>query len=91
MISPMPTESEIRAKLDRLAKSRGSSLAALSRMIGRNPAYLQQFVQRGTPRRLDEDDRLTLAQFFGVNEREFGARDPWSPDGAPTTQIRQSA
>jgi phage repressor protein C with HTH and peptisase S24 domain len=59
------------------AERRGTSLAALSRMIGRNPAYLQQFVKRGTPRRLDEVARRQLAAFFGVDEGVLGglARD----------------
>ena len=62
-----------------LADHHQESLASLSRMIGRNPAYLQQFISRGTPRRLDEDDRLVLAKFFDIDERELGARDPWVP------------
>lgn len=53
-------------------------------MLGRNPAYLQQFVACGSPRKLDEDDRLKLAQFFQIDERELGARDPWSPADTET-------
>jgi len=68
-----------RLRLTMLAADRGASLAALSRMIGRNAAYLQQYVERGTPRRLGEDDRLALAQHFMVDERELGAREPWTP------------
>ena len=56
-----------------MADAMGASLAALSRMIGRNPSYLQQFVQRGTPRRLDEDARARLAAFFGIDESLLGA------------------
>lgn len=58
--------------LEALAAARGVSLSELSRLIGRNLAYLQQFVRRGTPRRLDERDRATLAQFFGVDEALLG-------------------
>jgi hypothetical protein len=68
-----------RIRIDELAAANGKSLAELSRLIGRNVAYLQQFVRRGTPRRLPEDERLALAQLFQVDERELGARDPWSP------------
>lgn len=56
-----------------MAEKAGASLAALSRMIGRNPAYLQQFVQRGTPKRLDEEARGRLAAFFGIDETLLGA------------------
>lgn len=70
---------QVRTKLRQLADDRGESLAALSRRLGRNTAYLHQFVTRGTPVKLDEDDRLTLAQHFGIDERELGAREPWSP------------
>ena len=58
--------------LEALAAARGVSLSELSRLLGRNVAYLQQFVRRGTPRRLDERDRATLAQFFGVEEALLG-------------------
>jgi repressor LexA len=63
---------DARAALIRLSAARGESLAELSRMLRRNAAYLQQFVQRGTPRRLAEDDRRLLARHFGVDELELG-------------------
>ncbi|MFN3519432.1 MAG: peptidase S24, partial [Sphingomonas sp.] len=58
--------------VERLAAARGISLSELSRLLGRNLAYLQQFVRRGTPRRLAEADRRVLAQFFGVDETLLG-------------------
>ena len=41
-----------RAALARLIEERGEDYAGLSRLIGRNPAYIQQFIKRGSPRRL---------------------------------------
>ncbi|WP_100260889.1 S24 family peptidase [Qipengyuania seohaensis] len=64
-----------RARLVELAESNRTSLSALSSMLGRNPSYLQQFVRKGSPRRLEEQDRRRLAEFFGVDEVELGA-DP---------------
>ena len=64
-----------RARLVELAESNRTSLSALSSMLGRNPSYLQQFVRKGSPRRLEEQDRRKLAEFFGVGEVELGA-DP---------------
>ena len=61
-----------RAALARLAAARGDSLAALSAMLGRNAAYLQQYVKRGSPRRLAEDDRRLLAQYLGVEDHVLG-------------------
>ncbi|QKR99528.1 S24 family peptidase [Sphingomonas sp. CL5.1] len=61
-----------REALMRLASARGVSLAALSAMLGRNVAYLQQFVGRGSPKRLAEEDRRALAAFFDVEERVLG-------------------
>jgi len=55
------------------AKARGASLSALSRMLGRNTTYLQQFVTKGSPRKLEEEDRQKLAQFLGVEEAKLGA------------------
>lgn len=63
---------DTRQRLLDLALRRGVSLAALSRMIGKNPTYLQQFVRKGSPRKLEEEDRGRLARFFGVDEAELG-------------------
>jgi phage repressor protein C with HTH and peptisase S24 domain len=63
---------DARSTLAGLADEAGTSLAWLSRALGRNDAYLQQFVKRGTPRRLDEEDRRWLAAYFNVDERTLG-------------------
>ncbi len=70
----------VRRKIEQLAETQQRSLAEASLAIGRNAAWLQQYLRRGTPRILPEDDRLKLAQLFSVNERELGARDPWRPE-----------
>lgn len=62
-----------RLRLLSLAEERGVSLAGLSRLIGKNASYLQQFVRKGSPRKLEENDRATLARFFGVAEVELRA------------------
>ena len=60
-----------RDRLLELARRQGTSLAGLSEMIGRNPTYLQQFIRKGSPRKLEERDRRVLAGFFGVDEAEL--------------------
>ncbi|TCQ02178.1 hypothetical protein C8J40_1215 [Sphingomonas sp. PP-CC-3A-396] len=75
----MPILLNPRMRLPQLANEQGKSLANLSATIGRNPPYLQQFVARGSPRRLPEDERRHLAIVLNIDERELGARDPWSP------------
>jgi phage repressor protein C with HTH and peptisase S24 domain len=62
-----------RERLLELASARSVSLAQLSALIGRNASYLQQFVRKGSPRKLEEGDRRVLAQFFGVDESALGA------------------
>lgn len=62
----------VRDTLDRLIRDRGEDYAALSRLIGRNPAYIQQFIRRGSPRKLAEDDRKLLARYLGVDESLLG-------------------
>ncbi|SEJ01140.1 Phage repressor protein C, contains Cro/C1-type HTH and peptisase s24 domains [Sphingobium sp. AP50] len=63
---------DARMALDRLIADRGENYADLSRLIGRNPAYIQQFIKRGSPRKLDEEDRRILARYFGVAEQMLG-------------------
>ena len=65
-------------KLASLARAKGASLASLSRMLGRNPTYLQQYVSKGSPRKLEEEDRSKLARFFDVPEAELGAPKEFS-------------
>ena len=62
-----------RSKLLQLVGDSGASLSGLSELIGRNPTYLQQFIRKGSPRKLEENDRRTLARFFGIDEAELGA------------------
>lgn len=72
--------SDPRERLLELSAERGVSLAQLSALIGRNPAYLQQFVRKGSPRKLEEGDRAALARFFGVGQGELGASEEKSSD-----------
>jgi phage repressor protein C with HTH and peptisase S24 domain len=73
MVKPDETHPDgARARLLELSQQRGVSLARLSDMLGRNASYLQQFIRKGSPRKLEEGDRRTLATFFGVAEEELG-------------------
>jgi hypothetical protein len=63
---------DARAALGRLIDERGEDYAGLSRLLGRNPAYIQQYIKRGSPRRLAEADRRLLARYFGVDETVLG-------------------
>src|SRR6476661_7603993 len=68
-----------RRTLERLCVERGEDFASLSRMLGRNSAYIQQFVRRGVPKRLGEEERGKLARYFGVSESLLGG-----PQEGPT-------
>jgi hypothetical protein len=80
-----------RAALAALATARGDSLAALSAMLGRNAAYLQQFVRRGSPRVLAERDRRLLSDYFGVAESVLGAIEAPGPFRLPRLDVAASA
>lgn len=69
-------QSDARQRLLELSQARGASLASLSELLGRNASYLQQFIKKGSPRKLEEGDRRTLAQFFGIDEGELGGPLP---------------
>lgn len=80
--------SDPRQRLLQLSTERGASLSALSDLIGRNSTYLQQFIRKGSPRKLEETDRRTLARFFGVDESELGAPEEFSSPAATTKPLR---
>jgi len=68
------SEQHARGRLQDMARKNGASLAGLSRLIGRNPAYLQQYVTRGSPRHLDEPDLRKIAEFLGISPRVIETR-----------------
>ncbi|HET9335768.1 MAG TPA: S24 family peptidase [Sphingomicrobium sp.] len=61
-----------RQVLERLCAERGENFASLSRLIGRNDAYIQQYLRKGTPRQLRERERRTLARYFQIPESMLG-------------------
>ena len=66
-----------------------TNLRTASLAIERNAAYLHQFVHRGTPKVLAEDDREALAEHLGCSPdllkhgRGFGRRARPNPKPAP--------
>ncbi len=86
-----------RAELARLIAKHRVEYAHLSRLIGRNAAYIQQFIKRGVPRKLAEEDRRKLARYFDVDETLLGGPGK-APDASadsliaiPRYDIRASA
>lgn len=65
--------SDPREALRRLTVERGEDFSSLSKLVGRNAAYIQQYIRRGTPKRLPERERRILARHFGVSEQVLGA------------------
>ena len=91
MVKPDKTPPDgTRARLLELSQQRGVSLARLSDMLGRNASYLQQFIRKGSPRKLEEGDRRTLATFFGVAEAELGGgSEPSQENSYAQTRMRR--
>ena len=88
----MPNEP--RKALERLCAERGEDFAGLSRLLGRNPAYIQQYIRRGTPKRLKEEERRKLARYFGVSESLLGGPAGRPAEGmvaVPRTSARAAA
>lgn len=61
-----------RTALDGLIRKNHDDYSGISRLLGRNAAYIQQYIKRGSPRSLDERDRAVLARYFGVDEVILG-------------------
>lgn len=67
----MENTEEIRKKIARLINERGLNYAQVSLALGKNIAYIQQFIKNGSPRRLGEVERQKLAQILRVDEQEL--------------------
>jgi SOS-response transcriptional repressor LexA len=46
-------------------------MAEVSRQLGRNPTYIQQFVTKGVPKEFDETDRRMLAAILKVSQDQL--------------------
>lgn len=76
-----PLEPQRQLVLDRVQEL-GLTLNGVSREIGRNAAYLHQFVHRKTPRFLPRETREALALVLGVREEELRFPDEPAPPPA---------
>jgi len=65
-------EVDARAALAAELRTHGQSYAAISRLLGRNPAYIQQYVRRGIPRALERDDLRRIARHLGIAPARLG-------------------
>lgn len=70
---------DVRQLILQQTASKGETLASASKKIGKNHAYLQQFVKRGIPAKLPEDARRKLAAVLSVDETALGAPEPLPP------------
>lgn len=59
---------ETRRRLIEAVARVGKTLAEVSKAIGRNHSYLQQFVKYGKPKKLPEDERRAVATLLGIDE-----------------------
>lgn len=85
-----PVSADPRARLDQLIRTHGDDYASMSRFLGKNPAYVQQFIKRGSPRRLAEEDRRKLAEYYHIAESELGGpagAGPGRPRGDGTPHL----
>ena len=59
----------------KLLVDRNTDLKNVSLAIGKNAAYMHQYIYRGTPKVLPEEVRETLAKHLGVDEDRLRARE----------------
>lgn len=67
----MENADDIRKKIGRLINEKGLNYAQVSLAIGKNIAYLQQYIKNGSPRRLGEVERHKLSKILHVDEQEL--------------------
>lgn len=71
------------------SKKLGVTLSELSKQVGKNHAYLQQFVKRGVPAHLPERVRNLLAPLLDVDEADL--REAVSPSETPKKKATSAA
>ena len=76
-----------RITLQRLIEERGEDYSGLSRLLGRNAAYVQQYIKRGSPKRLAEEDRRKLARYFNIDEALLGGESAARGEAEATASV----
>lgn len=73
----------VRKRILRALNERGMDMKELSLRLGRNHAYMQQFLYRGLPRQLKEADRRKISAILSILETDLGG-----PSGAPSAAVQ---
>lgn len=63
----------VRKRIARAIKERGLDYKAVSIELGKNHAYIQQYLDRGVPSKLSEETRSRLSELLDIPESELGA------------------
>lgn len=72
----------LRQKLDHLIRtSARDDYASISALIGKNHAYVQQFIKRGVPKCLKDDDMQRIIGHFNISMDYFGSPDDFLNPG----------
>jgi phage repressor protein C with HTH and peptisase S24 domain len=75
-------DDQIRALVRKRIEEKGFNLSELSKRLGRNHAYIQQYLERGTPRVLPENIRDQMEAILGF---DAGTLKPKiNPEGDPS-------
>ncbi len=78
----------VRKRIRQLIGDNNLDMKSLSLALGKNHAYLQQYLERGIPKELNERSRLLLAEQLGVDEAELGAPQGVRP-GRPVARAQE--
>jgi len=79
----------IRQKLDHLIRtSSDDDYASISTLIGKNHAYIQQFIKRGVPKCLRNEDLSKILKHFGKSPSYFGSADDYPSPGMESSSLK---
>jgi SOS-response transcriptional repressor LexA len=83
----MAKKDAIRSVIEERLTERGIDMAELSRRLGKNHAYIQQYLRRGIPATLPEAVRTRLADELDIDEALLGARPLSHRTGGIATRL----
>lgn len=64
---------QVRKRIAKAIKDRGLDYKTVSIELGKNHAYIQQYLERNIPAKLKEDTRNRLSEMLDIPEEELGA------------------
>jgi len=79
---------QVRQRLEHLIRTNAhDDYASVSTLLGKNHAYIQQYIRRGVPKCLNDQDLQKIIDHFGISMEYFGSPEDFPDPGSDNNPL----